>query len=249
MIAFIAFLIVILLYLRVSNSKKGVMHGLLGSLKIQIPAQLYLKDPDSTELGRRMVQHGIELIHEIGFDAFTFKKLGVRIGSPESTVYRYFENKHMLLVYLINWYWSWQEYRLVFATVNLEDPKARLAKAIKVVTEQVNQDSNFTHINETLLHQIVISESTKAFLTKEVDEENKLGYFRAYKRLINRISETVVEIEPNFKHPHTMVTTILEGAHLQSYFSVHLPSLTDCSQNSGDETEFFTQMAFSLLNV
>lgn len=225
------------------------MHRLLGNLKIQIPEQLFLKDPDSTELGRRIVQHSIGLVHELGFDAFTFKKLGLRIGSPESTIYRYFENKHKLLLYLINWYWSWLEYRLVFATINVEDAKERLEKSIRVVTEQVNEDSDFLHINEKLLHQIVLSESTKAFLTKEIDEENKQGYFKAYRRLINRITETVLEIKPGFKHPHTLVSTIIEGAHVQSYFSMHLPALTDCAKNKGHETEFFTQMAASLLYV
>jgi AcrR family transcriptional regulator len=225
------------------------MHRLVGNLNVQIPEQLFLKDPNSTELGRRIVQNSIELVHEIGFDAFTFKKLGLRIGSPESTIYRYFENKHKLLVYLINWYWGWLEYRLVFATVNVEDPKERLEKSIRVVTEQVTEDSDFLHINEILLHQIVLAESTKAYLTKEIDEENKQGYFKAYRRLINRITETVLEIKPTFEHPHTLVSTIIEGAHVQSYFSMHLPALTDCAKNKGHETEFFTQMAASLLYV
>ncbi len=223
------------------------MHNLPGNIRIQIPEELYLKDPDSTELGKRIIQYSIEMIHELGFEAFTFRKLGNKIGSPESTIYRYFENKHKLLVYLINWYWSWLEYKLVFSTANLRGAQKRLKSAIKVITEEVNQDSNFFHINESLLHQIVISESTKAFLTKEIDEENKLGYFRAYKRLCHRISEMVLEIEPKFPHPHTLVSTIIEGSHLQKYFSVHLPSLTDCGKNNNNETKFFTQMAFSLL--
>jgi len=223
------------------------MRSLLGNIKIQIPEGVYLKDPDSTVLGKRIVQNGIEMIDHLGFEAFTFKKLGNKIGSPESTIYRYFENKHKLLVYLINWYWGWLEYKLVFSTANLPSAEEKLKNAIKVIAEEVNQDSDFSHINERLLQQIVISESTKAFLTKEIDEENKLGYFSSYKRLCQRISDIILELEPGFKHPHTLVSTIIEGTHLQKYFSVHLPSLTDCGKNNNNETKFFTEMAFSLL--
>jgi hypothetical protein len=34
--------------------------------------------------------------------------------------------------------------------------------------------------------------------TKEVDEENKEGYFIIYKRLINRMVEIVNEINPDY---------------------------------------------------
>ena len=49
---------------------------------------------------------------EIGFESFTFKKLAAKIESTEASVYRYFENKHKLLIYLVSWYWNWVEYRL-----------------------------------------------------------------------------------------------------------------------------------------
>ena len=59
---------------------------------------------------------------EIGFENFTFKKLGEQIGSNESSIYRYFESKHKLMLYLSSWYWAWIEYRLVFATNNINNP-------------------------------------------------------------------------------------------------------------------------------
>ena len=223
------------------------MQDLLPNINIKVPENLYLKDPDSTSLGRRIVENAIEQIHMLGFEAFTFKKLGICIGSPESTVYRYFENKHKLLLYMVNWYWSWLEYRVLFATTNISEPKEKLIKAIQVVTETVTQDSDFSHINETLLHRIVICESTKAFLTKDIERENDQGCFSAYKRLVNHISANVLEINPDFSHPNTLVSTIIEGSHMQSYFSEHLPSITDCSENKGDVTRFFTQMAFALI--
>ena len=49
------------------------MKNLLSVLKIAVPAQIYLKDPETSDLGKRIVEHSILLIHEIGFDNFTFK--------------------------------------------------------------------------------------------------------------------------------------------------------------------------------
>ena len=70
------------------------MQKLLSNLKITINENIFLKDPESSDLGKRIVENSILLIDEIGFDDFTFKKLGAKIGSNESSIYRYFENKH-----------------------------------------------------------------------------------------------------------------------------------------------------------
>jgi AcrR family transcriptional regulator len=85
------------------------MNTVLANFKIQINDKIYVKDPETSDLGRKILEQSIILIDEIGFDNFTFKKLGEKIGSNESSIYRYFENKHKLLVYLSSWYWSWME--------------------------------------------------------------------------------------------------------------------------------------------
>ncbi len=99
------------------------MKYLLENVKVQVHPKIYLKDPESSELGQRIIKHSILLIDAIGFESFTFKKLGKEIGSNESSVYRYFENKHKLLLYLSSWYWGWVELTLVIATNNIEAPK------------------------------------------------------------------------------------------------------------------------------
>jgi len=73
-------------------------------LQIQLPNNLFLKDPQTTELGKKIIRESIQLIKELGFESFTFRKLSVRIESTEASIYRYFENKHRLLVYLVTWY-------------------------------------------------------------------------------------------------------------------------------------------------
>src|SRR5210317_587356 len=97
------------------------MKDLIRNVKIEVNQKTYVKDPESSELGKRIVKHGISLISQMGFESFTFRKLGARIGSNESSVYRYFENKHKFLIYLTSWYWGWKEYQLVMTTNSIQD--------------------------------------------------------------------------------------------------------------------------------
>lgn len=173
------------------------MHYYISNIKFQISDKIFVKDPETSSLGRNILKESILLIDEIGFEEFTFKKLGQRIGSNESSIYRYFENKHKLLVYLSSWYWSWIEYKLVFATTNIDDNFLKLKKAITVVSEKVDDDESTDYINESILSKIIIEEFTKTLHTKEVDQENKEGYFLIYKRVINRIIGMVEEIAPS----------------------------------------------------
>jgi len=105
------------------------METLFANFKIQINPKIYVKDPETSALGKKIIEHSILLINEIGFENFTFKKLGDLIGSNESSIYRYFENKHKLLIYLSSWYWSWMEYKLVFTTSNIQNPEEKFKKS------------------------------------------------------------------------------------------------------------------------
>ncbi|HEY0668656.1 MAG TPA: TetR/AcrR family transcriptional regulator, partial [Sphingobacteriaceae bacterium] len=96
------------------------------SLKFNINPKLFLRNPEESDLGRKIIQHGIILVHKIGFELFTFKKLAKEVGSTEAGIYRYFENKHRLLLYIVDWYWSWQEYRLIFQTNNIDNAEEKL---------------------------------------------------------------------------------------------------------------------------
>ena len=205
------------------------MINLLSNLKISVPDKIFIKDPESSELGKRIIEHSILLIDEIGFDSFTFKKLGQKIGSNESSIYRYFESKHKLLLYLTSWYWAWVEYQLVFATHNISNPNDKLDKAIEIVTRTVKQDSNFSHINEVILIRIIVSENSKSYLTKEVDVENKEGYFVVYKRLITRISDMILSINPKYSYALSLASTIVESALHQHFLKEHFKSITNCN--------------------
>jgi len=187
------------------------------------------------------------MIDELGFEAFTFKKLGERIGSNESSIYRYFESKHTLLVYLISWYWSWIEYRLVFATTNVTSPEEKLTRAIEILTQKVTEDNAFSFINEAILSRIIIAESSKAYHTKEVDIENEKGFYKTYKRVVQRVSEIVLEVNPKFEFPNMLISTVIEGAHHQRFFSKHLPSLTDVKEGENTIVEFYKHLVLKTI--
>ncbi|MGL2987281.1 TetR/AcrR family transcriptional regulator [Flavobacterium sp. RSSA_27] len=222
------------------------MDSILNNLKIQVNSKIYVKDPETSTLGKKIIEHSILLINEIGFEEFTFKKLGELIGSNESSIYRYFENKHKLLVYLSSWYWSWMEYRLVFLTNNITNPLEKLTKAIQVVTEKVEDDSATTHINESILNKIIIQEFTKTLHTKDVDEENREGFFLIYKRVINRIVQMVLEVDPEYPFAKSLISSIMEGASHQHFLMNHLKTITNCNSEVSP-SDFYTHLITTLL--
>ena len=158
-------------------------------LHMRINEGLFLRNPEGSELGKKIIKHCIQMIYKNGFEAFNFKKLAEDIGTTEASVYRYFENKHKLLIYLTSWYWGWVEFQISFHTNNIIDPILKLKKVIKLLATTVEDDTQTSHVNESLLHQIVIAEGSKAYLTKQVAEDNKQHFFKPYKDLFDVIGK------------------------------------------------------------
>ena len=220
------------------------------TIKIQVNEKLFLKDPESSELGRRIINSSIGLIDQIGFEHFNFKKLAKEINSTEASVYRYFENKHKLLTYLVSWYWAWLEYRLDYNTHNIEDAERKLRVAISNLSEAVHFDPHFSHIDEAALYRIVVAESSKSFLTKEVGLANREGYFASYKSLCRKVTTIIEGVNPDFPFTKALVTTIIETAHQQKFLSEHFPSLTELrvGQNGNEEIQQYLEtIVFKLL--
>jgi AcrR family transcriptional regulator len=187
------------------------------------------------------------LIHKNGFESFTFKKLAEAIGTTEAGVYRYFENKHKLLVYIISWYWGWLEFQIVYQTKNVQDPIVKLKQVISLLANNVVDDLMTSHVDESLLHQILIAEGSKSYLTKHVGEDNKQQYFKPYKDLCNSVGEIIMECNANYKYPHSLASTIIEMAHLQNFFMHNLPALTDFDKTKKEDQiiDFLNHLVFS----
>lgn len=212
-----------------------------------VNSKVYLKNPESSTLGKLIISGAVDLIFDMGFETFNFKKLSQHIQSTEASIYRYFESKHHLLNYLTIWYYEWLNYRLDFKTINIEDPKERLKRAITLLTEEIKKDSDFSHINEVKLHHIVVVESSKTYLSKKVDENNSDGYFAPYKELVGKVSSIILEINPVYKYPHMLVSTVIEGARHQRYFSQHLPKLTDVVKGEDAIVSFYSTLVFEAI--
>lgn len=220
---------------------------IVSQLNILVSKELYIKDPTSSDLGKSILFKGLNLLFELGLEEFTFKKLGKEIGTTESTIYRYFESKNQFLFYLFNYYWSWMEYQLNLSVANIEDGKIQLKNAIKLISKTNANDPATPFIDESILQQMLMVESSKTFFTKKVDEENKLGYFKQYKQFVKKMSDIVVEINPTYPYSHALVTTIIESLFHQRFFAQHLPSLSDDVSKDENLEDFFFQMAIQTI--
>lgn len=195
-------------------------------LNIKMNDKLYLRDPQSSALGKSIIRESVTLIDRIGFEEFTFKKLAIEIETTEASVYRYFENKHKLLVYLLAWYWSYMQYKITISLQNIKTPEEKIKVIINLLVspEAFNVGNQF--LNETKLHQIIVSEGSKSFLTKHVAEENKDKLFKPYKDICALISNIIIEYDNTYKFPKSLAATLLEAAHTQKFYSANLPSLS-----------------------
>lgn len=219
-------------------------------IKIKINEKLFLRDPESSDLGRKIIQQGVLMIDEIGYEHFTFKKLASRIGTTEAGIYRYFENKQKLLIYLLVLYWSLIEYLVMYHIHNLSDPVQKIKKTIELLVNEPDTEPGQLLVNESALYRIAISESAKTYLNKEVTENNNALFFKPYKDLCARISTLITEYNPHYPFPKSLSSTMIEAAHFQYFFLKNLPSLTDNqSEEKGNSIQLFIEkLVFSNIN-
>ena len=230
-----------------NNYLKLALYSNMNALNITISAKLYSKNPDETELGRRILSKSIELMDELGYEQLTFKKVAREIISTESGVYRYFQNKHQLLTYLINWYWGWLEVKMAQEFMLLNSPEEKLKRAIQLLVLPMDQDERIPHIDERALQRMVVAEYPKIYLTKDVDQENKEGYFLGYKQICETLSQLALQINPGYQYPHSLFATIIEAAQSQQFFAEHLPRLSDSSGSKEEIVHFLTDMTLKSL--
>lgn len=196
-------------------------------IKITLNPKLFIRDPQETSLGQKIIKNSILLIDELGFEAFTFKKLAKQINSTEASVYRYFENKHLLLIYLVSWYWEWLSFLIDFNTKNIDEPHRKLSIIIETLVHAHKENPAIEYVNESVLHRLVIAEGTKAYHTKEVDQDNKEGFFKNFKDLTQKVAEVIIEIKPEFPYSRALSSNLIDMANNHCYYAQHLPGLTD----------------------
>jgi AcrR family transcriptional regulator len=219
----------------------------LGQIVLRIDSSLYLKDPIVSDIGRQILQGSIELISDHGLEAFTFKKLALHLKSTESTIYRYFQNKHQLMMYLASWYWYLLEYQMAFSSANIVDPKIRLECVLQSLISPLENDEENPQMDVSLLQRIVIAESFKAFVVKSLDSQGREGYFKAYKQLCERLAEMLATYPCKPSFPMALATTIVETIHHQKFLHNHLPEFSDKTWAEHSLYSFIHQLTFSSL--
>jgi AcrR family transcriptional regulator len=219
------------------------------AVQFKVNEHIFLKNPERSELGRQIIKGSIDLMHASGYEHFTFKKLAAALGTTEATIYRYFENKHRLLLYILNWYWCYMEYLVEIKLQNITDKKQRLTTIIALLTEALPDGTNQDDYNKNYLNQIVIRESSKVYLVRDVIEFNKEEVFKPYKDLCAKIADVIAVYNPKYPYPRSLSTTLIESAHDQQYFVANLPRLTDVNLRSKKNFTytFLVDMVFRVL--
>jgi AcrR family transcriptional regulator len=186
-----------------------------------------LKDPRQTKLGISIVKNGVNMIAELGFEEMNFKKLGNVIGSPEASIYRYFENKHKFLLYIVAMYWGMidQNCHKIIQSPNGQEDK--LFSIVELLCSSPDILFGNVVISGEAIYSVVIGESVKTFMTKHVDTDNNHGAFLTLKSTTSHISKLLTEYSPHYPFPKALASTIIEMSIYQRYFSEHLPSMTD----------------------
>lgn len=224
-----------------SKSKNAIM--VIG-IKFQMNQSLYIRDPQTTKLGQKILQYSILMMAEMGFESFNFKKLSLEIDCAEKSIYRYFDNKHMLLLFLTSWYWEWVNYLITINIKNISYPNTRLEVAIKCIVKATSENAANEFINERALHKVVINEGSKSYHTYTVDEENKVGLFLSYKSLVACLKNLICDVNPEFPYAASLASNLLEMANNQIYFAEHLPSITDIHNTETKEEELIGMLNY-----
>lgn len=196
-------------------------------IELSINKKLYKINPQHSKLGRKILKHSVLMIDKMGLECFNFRKLAERISSTEASIYRYFENKHLLLVYLVNWHWEWMKFRIDMKVEHIKDPRQKLNVAISCIADTAQKSAKVAFIDEDALHRIVVAEGTKAYHHKKVDRQNEDGYFLSYKSLSEKVAAIILENNPDFPYPRALASNLLEMANNHTYFAEHLPRLTE----------------------
>lgn len=200
-------------------------------LTLTINEKIFFKDPTSTKLGQKILKEGIIYLDQVGFEDFNFRKLAQKIESTESSIYRYFENKHYFFVYMINWYWEWMSGRIDIHLLNITDPKEKFRKVLQLLVDAARRNTDTPYIDEDILHRVIVREGSKTYHHKLVDNENNDGFFLSYKFLCAKIGEIILEINPQYQYPKSTASMLIETANNNIYFAKHLPRLSDISDS------------------
>ncbi|MCE2963502.1 MAG: TetR/AcrR family transcriptional regulator [Chitinophagales bacterium] len=223
---------------------------MVANFSFHINPHLFKKNPEESAIGREIVSNSIDLINNLGIENFTFKKLATKIQHTEATIYRYFENKQMLLLYIVSWYWHYLDFLIDYKIQNLAEPKQKIQEIISILSQNLSETKLTSYYNMAAIFEIVIREGNKVYLHTEVKEINKIQLYKPYKDLCEKISLLFQTYNSSYKFSHSLASTLVETSHLHIFFTENLPRLTDVNEeNKNSYTHhFLSDLIFKSLN-
>lgn len=219
-------------------------------IKLKIHDSLFLKDPEGTELGQKILTASIDLLYSVGFEQITFRKVARSISSTEASVYRYFENKTQLLAYLLSWYLNWLEYRIDQNRERSDNPVEQLMDAIRIITSQIEDDPQFGHISESKLMEIMIHEGNKVLFGRIKDQKKYYGVLLSFHSLLERFEQMILAVNPQYRSPKNLSNMILLTANNLQFFRYHVSPYTEFEIASTSEpkiSDFLTLVVSKVL--
>lgn len=220
-------------------------------LKIALNDALYLRDPLENETGRKILLAGAKLMADLGLEDFTFRKLAAHVRCTEANIYHYFKNKHRLLLYYTDLYWSWLDQQMYLMGLEEGDPVRLLDEVLLLLTEFPEKVLQPGLLPADLLREIVIADGHKAYFTKHVDSDNELLLFKPFKDLCRRLVQILLRIQPSFPFAHSLATTVIEMSHALNFYKDHLPALTDYGRNASSEPvhQYIQHLCYTTLSI
>jgi hypothetical protein len=150
---------------------------------------------------------------------------------------------------LIDYYWAFIRYQVLYSINNLKTPEEKIRTIIDLLVWEDNDYINSSEIDPKALYYIAITDGSKTFLSKEVDELNRNQVFMPYKELCELIASVFREYNSDYQHANSLASTLVETSHLQYFFMHHLPRLCDFSDRKDPKTleAFLENLVFGAL--
>lgn len=199
------------------------MEELLKSIHLRVNEKIYLSDPTSSDLGKRILKHGSKIICQEGLDSFNFKKLSKEISSTEAAIYRYFENKNKLLLFYFSWYWKWIEYNMVFRTQNLATPEERMQVVLEILTNPPQVKNYFEYIDGAHVFELMGKDGIRVLLSAPQTDDEK-DMVRSFRSVCERFAQVIEGCDKGYKYPVQLAATILITSHMNKTL---LPTVLD----------------------
>lgn len=215
--------------------------------RFRLNENLFLRNPDETSSGRLILRQGLSLMLEIGFEAFTFRKLADKAGITEATVYKYFSNKHRLLQYYFDLYWVWMKELGLLEASRHQDPAQKVRCLLDILCGVWPDKSIMPPVEAVELRALLIAEGLKSLLNKNVDDDNRLKLFSPYKEYCLFLSDELTSVMPQYHYPRSLATVVIEMSHSMEFYMEHLPTLTELAEDRDRQqlSQFFYKLVRS----